>query len=291
MDSSHQEEEKSIDSEIEEIEQNTSDKKKRLMPRKADFRMRAHINPLNDTPFPCPLNPDYADWKLHFPLFYGGTEEDNQKLYLNTPTYPIEYPKRVDDKYNGRVGPQVEFADVGCGFGGLTIVLGERFPDKLTMGLEIRDKVVNYVGERIRALRISNPGKYGNISGIRTNAMRHMCNYFRKGQLTKMFFCFADPHFKRSNFRRRIINTGLVVEYAYLLKKGGRLYSITDVEDLHIWNLEKMDANKLFRKVDEKEFADDICVDLIMNETEEGKKVTKNGGKKFVAVYEKLIDN
>lgn len=28
------------------------DKEKRLMPRKSDFRMRAHINPLNDTPFP-----------------------------------------------------------------------------------------------------------------------------------------------------------------------------------------------------------------------------------------------
>jgi hypothetical protein len=30
----------------------TTKKKQRLMPKKADHRMRAHINPLSDTPFP-----------------------------------------------------------------------------------------------------------------------------------------------------------------------------------------------------------------------------------------------
>ena len=31
---------------------------------------------------------------------------------------------------------------------------------------------------------------------IRTNAMKCIMNYFPKGQLSKMFFCFPDPHFK-----------------------------------------------------------------------------------------------
>lgn len=33
---------------------------------------------------------------------------------------------------------------------------------------------------------------------------------------------------------------------------------------------------------------DDICIDLIFNETEEGKKVTRNKGSKFVCVYERI---
>ena len=33
------------------------------------------------------------------------------------------------------------FADVGCGFGGLTVRLAEHYPDKLVLGMELRDKV------------------------------------------------------------------------------------------------------------------------------------------------------
>jgi hypothetical protein len=44
-----------------------------------------------------------------------------------------------------------------------------------------------------------------------------------------------DPHFKASNHRRRIINTTLITEYAYLLAPGGMLYTITDVEELGNW--------------------------------------------------------
>ena len=55
-----------------------------------------------------------------------------------------------------------------------------------------------------------------------------------------MFFCFADPHFKKSNHRRRIINTALLTDYAYILKTGGKIYTVTDVEDLHNWQVEKL---------------------------------------------------
>ena len=36
--------------------------------------------------------------------------------------------------------------------------------------MEIRDKLVNYVGEKINALRFNEPGNYQNISVVRTNA-------------------------------------------------------------------------------------------------------------------------
>ena len=42
----------------------------------------------------------------------------------------------------------------GCGFGGLIFALAENFPDQFVMGMEIRGKVVNFVGEKIRAIRI-----------------------------------------------------------------------------------------------------------------------------------------
>ena len=65
--------------------------------------------------------------------------------------------------------------------------------------------MTDYVAERIKALRVETPGSYQNVSVVRTNAMKYLPRYFGKGQLTKMFFCFPDPHFKRANHRRRII--------------------------------------------------------------------------------------
>ena len=107
--------------------------------------------------------------------------------------------------------------------------LSNTFPDKLILGMEIRDKLCNFVAEKIRGYRIENPGKYNNVSVVRTNTMRHLCQYFERESLEKIFVCFADPHFKAKNHRRRIINTGFLSEYAYLLKDGGRIYCITDV--------------------------------------------------------------
>jgi tRNA (guanine-N7-)-methyltransferase len=57
--------------------------------------------------------------------------------------------------------------------------------------------------------------------------MRYLSNYFYKSQIDKIFICFPDPHFKAKNHRRRIISHELLSEYAYFLKPGGRLYTVT----------------------------------------------------------------
>lgn len=138
--------------------------------------------------FDCsPIHPDQYDWS---------------KLYPN-----------IGDR-------QVEIADVGCGYGGFLVTLGELFPDKISVGFEIRVKVSDYVIDRIDALRKLHPGKYENISCLRTNAMKYLPNYFRKGQLSKMCFLYPDPHFKKAKHKWRIISTALLTEYAYCLKEN-----------------------------------------------------------------------
>ncbi|RHY30649.1 hypothetical protein DYB32_004168 [Aphanomyces invadans] len=67
-----------------------------------------------------PLNPTEMDWSAHYP--------------------------KLDN-------PKVNFLDIGCGFGGLTIALANLFPNKTTLAMEIRPKVTEYVRLRIEALR------------------------------------------------------------------------------------------------------------------------------------------
>lgn len=126
-------------------------------------------------------------------------------------TWKQLYPQIGDKK--------VEFGDFGCGYGGFLISLGETFPDKISIGMELRVKVSDYVMDRIESLRLLHPGKYQNVACLRSNSMKYMVNYFHKGQLTKMFFLFPDPHFKKSKHKWRIINPSLLSEYAFVLRK------------------------------------------------------------------------
>lgn len=123
------------------------------------------------------------------------------------------------------------------------------FPERFTLGLEIRVKVSDYVMDRIKALQTLHPGKYNNIACLRTNAMKYLPNYFRKSQLDKMFFLYPDPHFKRAKHKWRIINQALLSEYAYVLRKGGLVYTMTDVEDLHNWIVLHMEQHPLYKRL------------------------------------------
>lgn len=191
---------------------------------------------------------------------------------------------------SGQSDLQVRFADVGCGFGGLLVRLSPLYPDKLMVGMEIRDKVTNYVIERVSALRREQPGKFNNITALRTNAMRHLPNFFLKGQLHKLFFLFPDPHFKTANHRRRIIQTFLLAEYAFILAVGGVLYTITDVQELGEWMRSKLDAHPLFQRISDEELDNDPAANLLTSASEEAQKVARNEGKTFRSVYRTIRD-
>ena len=102
---------------------------------------------------------------------------------------------------------------------------------------------------------------------------------------------FPDPHFKRKNHPRRIVSDRLLSEYAYFLRPTtGRLYCITDVEELHQWHVTHCRSHPLFRELSPEEMDADPCVAAMRVETEEGKKVERAGAAKYYAVYQRLPD-
>lgn len=185
---------------------------------------------------------------------------------------------------------QVGYLDIGCGYGGLLITLSERYPDTVTLGLEIRVKVSDYVLDRIRALQHNHPGSYSNIAVLRTNAMKYLPNLFHKAQLLKMFFLFPDPHFKKTKHKWRIINPSLLAEYAYILQEGGVVYTATDVEELHKWMDGHITAFPLFERLSSSEQSQDPVVPFLSESTEEGKKVARGGGVVYVGCFKRIPD-
>jgi hypothetical protein len=71
--------------------------------KKRHYRQRAHANPFSDHNLEYPASPDEVDWGVHYPAYAGS-------------------------------GKKPEFADVGCGFGGLLIALAPLYPDTLMLG-------------------------------------------------------------------------------------------------------------------------------------------------------------
>ncbi|KAK0450030.1 putative methyltransferase [Armillaria borealis] len=211
-----------------------------LLPQKRYYRQRAHANPFSDHALEYPTSPQGVDWDSHYPSF-------------------------------ARSGKVPEFADVGCGFGGLLISLAPLFPDTLMLGLEIRVQVSQYVEDRIKALRVAAEpsAHYQNVSIVRANAMKFLPNYFTKHSLSALFFS-------------RIISPTLLAEYAYVLRPGGIVYTITDVKDLHEWMKAHLEAFPLFEPVDEETLRAEGKGPIV---DAEGKKVERNKGDKWLACF------
>jgi len=207
-------------------------------PRKRFYRARAHANPLNDGYYAdLPDTPGEAPWG---------------------DLYPQAFARAASE---GRPPPRVTVADVGCGFGGLLVRLEPHLPPgELALGIELRDKVCDYVRGRAAALRAKVGGGGGGggggedgkdaaapaapssssskgeaIAALRVNAQRHLPSLFPARSLSRLFFLFPDPHFKARAARRRIVTPPLVGEYSALLVPGGILYTATDVEELGGW--------------------------------------------------------
>jgi tRNA (guanine-N7-)-methyltransferase len=158
--------------------------------------------------------------------------------------------------------------------------------------MEIRTSVTEYVQEKVRALRAQNISSNGfqNVSCIRANTMKFLPNFFARSQLSKIFLCFPDPHFKQRKHKARIVSYTLNSEYAYVLRPGGIVYTITDVEDLHKWMVEHFERHESFERIGEAEQEEDECVKIMSTETEEGKKVGRNQGVKYVACFRRVED-
>ncbi|KAI6649729.1 tRNA (guanine-N(7)-)-methyltransferase B [Oopsacas minuta] len=227
------------------------------LPQKKYYRQRAHVNPLSIQNLLPPVCPSVMKWSEHYP----------------------------------DIGPNcVEFLDIGCGYGGLLISLSTLFADKYILGIEIRIKVMDYVNDRIKSLRLTNANQYLNISVLRTNAMKYLPNYFNKAQLTKLFFLYPDPHFKKSKHKWRIISPSLLAEYAYILQIGGVLYTATDVLEVHEWMKKHITDHSLFTPMTSEELSSDSCIPLLTTSTEEAAKVTRNGGQHYIACFKRIHD-
>jgi tRNA (guanine-N7-)-methyltransferase len=158
------------------------------------------------------------DWSVLYPSFFPApiSTSTSQSASAFSAASALSASQSTINTTAPAPATAVEWADVGCGFGGLLMALAPQFPNTLMLGMEIRLAVTAYVSDRIAAAREQQTymapndpdrveGGYKNVAVMRANSMKHMTNFFAKGQLSKLFFLFPDPHFKIKKQKARII--------------------------------------------------------------------------------------
>ncbi|KEG14941.1 putative tRNA (guanine-N(7)-)-methyltransferase, putative,methyltransferase [Trypanosoma grayi] len=211
------------------------------------------------------------------------------------PDNPLELRARCVELYPSMGNPVVEIVDVGCAFGGMLFMLAQEFPDVCMLGLEIRPKVVNFAQQKTLGLRdgaSDDAHHFRNVWFEQLNVMKYGSNCFQRGQLRALFFCYPDPHWKRKNIRRRIISPGLVHEYAYWLRSGGLLFTVSDVEELEQWMVSCLDGCPLFRRLSEEEVSSNVSTQKMLryatDSSEDAQRTERKGLQKHYAVYVRL---
>ncbi|KAL4791277.1 putative methyltransferase-domain-containing protein [Aspergillus venezuelensis] len=318
------------------------------LPQKKYYRQRAHANPFSDHALNYPLSPAHMDWASHFPAFlnsdpkqtnaagarkllkevevvdigcgFGGLLVGLAPVLPDTLMVGMEIRVQVTEYLTNRISAlraqQAHLLATSSSSSASTpIPTATPTPaptaDSSTPSTTTQDTPDD--AESFPTTLI--PGGYKNITAIRANTMKFLPNFFGKAQLSKIFICFPDPHFKARKHKARIVSETLNAEYAFALREGGLLYTITDVEEYHYWILRhfgygdgsapapasgegedvKMEgvdgeevregSSELFERVSEEELERDECVRVMKEATEEGKKVARNKGNKYVAVF------
>ncbi|KAK2964774.1 putative tRNA methyltransferase [Blattamonas nauphoetae] len=116
---------------------------------------------------------------------------------------------------------------------------------------------------------------FDNIGVIRGNSMKSLVNFFSKGFIERMFILFPDPHWKQQHVRRRVVSPSLCDEYAWVVKPGGRVYTITDVPVVHHWMVWSFSQHPLFERVPEAELENDVCYSLIFSSTADSERAVR----------------
>ncbi|KAM0671803.1 putative S-adenosylmethionine-dependent [Ordospora colligata] len=225
--------------------------------KKRDYRQRAHANPFKDNNIDIPSDPQSVDWTKYF---YCNISDDATKL--------IDSSRKPD------------FVDIGCGYGKFLLKVAAKHPEHHILGIELRDKVHDYVKTMISSMNVLNAGI------MKTNAMIFLPNIFEARQLSKVFVLFPDPHFKKRKWKGRVVSPQMMEVYEYLLMKGGRLYISTDVEELFNYMDETIVSSRLFRPLSEDEAALDEMSSMISRDTDEAGRAGAKSGKVFSRVFE-----
>jgi tRNA (guanine-N7-)-methyltransferase len=115
--------------------------------------------------------------------------------------------------------------EIGCADARFLFERAARDPDRLYVGLEIREDLVDLVNKRARRAAVP-------VHAVFCHAQLHMAEVFAPASVACVFVNFPDPWFKRRHRARRMVDASLVDVIARVATRGAEVFVQTDVWEI-----------------------------------------------------------
>ena len=132
--------------------------------------------------------------------------------------------------------------EIGCADAQFLFERASLGPERQYVGLEIREDLVTWVNDK--AQKLAAP-----VQAVWCHAQLHTASIFPRGAATRVYVNFPDPWFKRRHHVRRMVDSVLADQIAYLLRPGGELFVQTDVWDIALDAMTSFDGDARFLNV------------------------------------------
>jgi len=120
--------------------------------------------------------------------------------------------------------------ELGCGKGEYSVSLGERFPEKNFIGIDIK-------GARFwRGAKTALENNMNNVAFIRTQ-IELIDLLFEENEVSEIWITFPDPQIKYKRTKHRLTNATFLAKYKKVLKDDGVVHLKTDSEFMHGYTL------------------------------------------------------
>lgn len=116
--------------------------------------------------------------------------------------------------------------ELACGKGEYAIGLGEMFPSKNFIGVDLKGNRI-WVGAK-KALQ----NKLCNVAFLRIQ-IDHIADYFSQNEVAEIWITFPDPQLRRSKAKKRLTHPKFLRLYQQFLVPGGLIHLKTDSPDLY----------------------------------------------------------
>ncbi len=151
----------------------------------------------------------------------------------------FEYPQDMQGQWNTFFkNTHPVTLELACGRGEYTVGLSKLFPNKNTIGVDIKGNRL-YIGAKKCIDQ-----KLANAAFLRTQ-ISMLPQYFSMGEISEIWITFPDPHLRTSKAKKRLTHPQFLRVYQQVLTANGALHLKTDSPKLYQFTKRVIELYKL----------------------------------------------